>query len=59
MNQLYRENINEEEILSTLEPIFERYAGERKAKEHFGDFVIRTGYVNPTNSGKDFHSDSI
>jgi len=55
MNQLYRENISEQEILSTLEPIFERYARERKAKEHFGDFVIRTGYVNPTNTGKDFH----
>jgi sulfite reductase (NADPH) hemoprotein beta-component len=44
-HRLYRENADEPEILSSLEPIFARYAGERLAQERFGDFVVRAGYV--------------
>ncbi|HEY5284357.1 MAG TPA: assimilatory sulfite reductase (NADPH) hemoprotein subunit [Polyangia bacterium] len=55
LNKLYRENIAEEEIIAALEPILHRYAGERNAGEHFGDFVIRSGYVKATKQGKDFH----
>lgn len=56
LNKLYRENINEEQILTELTPIIHRYAGEREAGERFGDFVIRAGYVKEVLMGKDFHS---
>lgn len=56
LNKLYRENIGEEEILATLKPIFFRYGKERYDNEHFGDFVVRTGYVAPVTSGLHFHS---
>jgi sulfite reductase (NADPH) hemoprotein beta-component len=55
LNKLYRENIGEDEILETLQPIIYRYADERQVGEHFGDFVIRTGYVKEVHSGLDFH----
>jgi sulfite reductase (NADPH) hemoprotein beta-component len=55
LNKLYRENIGEEEILNTLKPIISQYALERKKGEHFGDFVIRAGYVKEVLSGQDFH----
>jgi sulfite reductase (NADPH) hemoprotein beta-component len=55
LNKLYRENIGEQEILDTLRPILFRYAEERREGEHFGDFVIRTGYVKEVHSGLDFH----
>lgn len=53
--KLYKENIGEEEILATLRPIFEHYAKERLEGEHFGDFVIRAGYVEAVTDGRDFH----
>ncbi|GGG54642.1 assimilatory sulfite reductase (NADPH) hemoprotein subunit [Paenibacillus radicis (ex Gao et al. 2016)] len=56
LSKLYRENIGEEEIIDTLKPIINRFATERGQGEHFGDFVVRTGYVKPVLSGTDFHS---
>jgi sulfite reductase (NADPH) hemoprotein beta-component len=55
LNKLYREGIDEKEILAILEPMIQRFAGERNPAERFGDFVIRAGYVKPTTQGKDFH----
>ena len=55
LSKLYKENVGEEEILSTLAPLFARYAKERTAGEHFGDFVVRAGVVKATVNGKDFH----
>jgi sulfite reductase (NADPH) hemoprotein beta-component len=55
LNKLYRENLGDEEIVATLEPILQRYARERNPGERFGDFVIRAGYVKATRQGKDFH----
>jgi len=55
LNKLYKENIGEEEILSTLKPLFIEYAKEREEKEHFGDYVIRKGYVQAVTDGRDFH----
>jgi sulfite reductase (NADPH) hemoprotein beta-component len=55
LNKLYRENIGEKEILETLQPIIHQYAQERQEGEHFGDFVIRAGYVKAVHSGLDFH----
>ncbi len=56
LNKLYKENIGEAEILDTLKPIFHQYAKERNDGEHFGDFVIRAGYVKEVRSGQDFHA---
>lgn len=41
LNRLWRENIGEAEILSTLGSLFGRYAAERLEGEHFGDFLMR------------------
>jgi sulfite reductase (NADPH) hemoprotein beta-component len=56
LNKLYKENIGEDEILESLQPIVNQYALERQDGEHFGDFVIRAGYVKEVLSGQDFHS---
>lgn len=56
LNKLYKENIDETEILSSLRPILFSYAKERKDQEHFGDYVIRAGYVEEVKSGLDFHT---
>lgn len=55
LNKLYRENIGEQEIVDTLTPIFARFAQEKNSGEHFGDFVIRAGYVKATTDGMNFH----
>ena len=46
------ESVTEPEILAILRPMIERYALERLNGEHFGDFVIRVGYISPTTEGK-------
>lgn len=55
LNKLYRESLTEEEIIAVLTPIFEHYARERQQGEHFGDFVIRMGYVDEVRAGRAFH----
>ncbi|WP_313998719.1 assimilatory sulfite reductase (NADPH) hemoprotein subunit [uncultured Paenibacillus sp.] len=55
LNKMYKENIGEAEILDSLKPIFAQYSKERREGEHFGDFVIRAGYVKEVRSGQDFH----
>ncbi|MBR2564056.1 MAG: assimilatory sulfite reductase (NADPH) hemoprotein subunit [Paenibacillus sp.] len=56
LNKLYRENIGEDEILNTLTPMINQYAKERNEGEHFGDFVIRAGYVPEVLDGRQFHA---
>ena len=34
--------------------MIKRYALEREPGEHFGDWVIRAGYIAPTTSGKEW-----
>lgn len=55
LNQLYKENIGEEEILQTLGELFRHYARERKENERFGDFVVRKEYVDEVYDGREFH----
>jgi sulfite reductase (NADPH) hemoprotein beta-component len=52
LNRLFLENIGEEKILEVLTPMFRAYASERRPDEHFGDFVIRAGYVREVLSGR-------
>ena len=43
--RMYRENINEGEILASIDELVARWASERHADEGFGDFVIRAGII--------------
>ncbi|KAH9888942.1 sulfite reductase subunit beta [Cubamyces lactineus] len=54
LNKIYRESVTEPEILAILRPMIKRYALEREPGEHFGDWVIRAGYIAPTTSGKEW-----
>lgn len=54
LNTLYKETLNEEQILAELRPLLTAYANERKAGERFGDFVIRKGVVKAIKAGKEF-----
>ncbi|SEH25261.1 NADPH-dependent assimilatory sulfite reductase hemoprotein subunit [Magnetospirillum fulvum] len=54
LNRLFLENVDEDTIVATLAPILRRFAAERFADEHFGDFLIRVGLVAPVTSGRDF-----
>jgi sulfite reductase (NADPH) hemoprotein beta-component len=55
LNKLYRSSIKEDEILEIMRPLIKHYAKDRQEGEHFGDFVIRTGYINETTHGTNFH----
>lgn len=55
LNKLYRQDLDGDAIVETLSPILERFAKERTPGERFGDFVLRTGFVNETIEGSDFH----
>ena len=55
LSVIYKENIGEEEILATLQPIINHYAKEKLANEYFGDFVVREGYVPAVYNGLQFH----
>jgi sulfite reductase (NADPH) hemoprotein beta-component len=55
LSKLYRQDVHSNEIRAVLAPILQRYAKERNEGEHFGDFVIRAGYVVATKQGSDFH----
>jgi len=59
LNTLYRESVNEDQILEELTPMLEKYAGSRSHKgERFGDFVIRMGYVKPMINGRDWYKNA-
>ncbi|NDE89932.1 MAG: NADPH-dependent assimilatory sulfite reductase hemoprotein subunit [Alphaproteobacteria bacterium] len=42
LNRLYKESLDEKEILQTLDGLFEVYAKNRSNGERFGDFIHRT-----------------
>ena len=56
LSKLYAEDVDHAAIIRQLDPLFAAYAAERKAGEHFGDFVIRAGFVTRTRNGRDFHA---
>ena len=56
--RIYRENIDEIEIMSELDSLIGRWSKERDAGEAFGDFLIRAEVVKPViDSAKDFYDD--
>lgn len=50
LNTLYKETLNEEQIIEELTPIFKAFAKEKGSDEKFGDFVIRKAYVKAAAS---------
>jgi len=54
LNTLYKETIQEENILKELRPIIKDFAETRNPNERFGDFVIRKKYVAEIKEGKEF-----
>jgi len=55
LNKLYRRDVPQEKIVPILAPLLESYAKDRRDGEHFGDFVIRAGYIEATDKGANFH----
>ncbi|GIU05872.1 MULTISPECIES: assimilatory sulfite reductase (NADPH) hemoprotein subunit [unclassified Shewanella] len=56
LNKLYRENIQEAEILAELDSLFAQYVTERQAGETFGNYTVRSGVVAAVlDAAKDFH----
>ena len=56
--RMYRENIDEKEIMSELDTLIGRWSKERNSNEAFGDFLIRAEVVKPViDSAKDLYDD--
>ncbi|MDD3078491.1 MAG: NADPH-dependent assimilatory sulfite reductase hemoprotein subunit [Paludibacter sp.] len=55
LNKLYKEMLTEAQLLDELRPLLADYAQTRQKNEHFGDFVIRKGYIKATTHGINFH----
>ncbi|MCP1727793.1 sulfite reductase (NADPH) hemoprotein beta-component [Natronospira proteinivora] len=53
LNRIYRDNANEQEILTTLDMLFARYARGREENERFGDYLIRVGVTSEVISGQE------
>lgn len=45
LNSLYRENLDQAQVLSALKPLLEQYAAERQINERFGDFLVRKALI--------------
>ena len=57
LNKLFRRDVDHDQILAELTPLFVDYAKRRNPEEHFSDFLIRTGHIRPTTAGSRFHLD--
>ena len=55
LNKLHKRDVDGDGIVAALAPLFKAYATGRQDNERFGDFVIRTGIVQQTKTGLDFH----
>jgi len=54
-NRIFREGIDEAQIMEELPPLFADYAAGRQKGEGFGNFLVRTGVVKENKYGPDFH----
>ena len=59
LNRLYKENIDEQEILGSLKPLFEQFAQKRRKDEGFGDFLYRSGLLPEETTPVVFHQPLI
>ena len=58
LSKLYVADLQHDEIVSALDPLFAAYAHGRQPGERFGDFAIRSGIVAATKNGPDFHANT-
>jgi len=59
LSKLYAQSVKGDDTPAILKPIIQDYAKNREDGEHFGDFVIRAGYIAKTENGRDFHKDFV
>src|SRR3546814_10782690 len=52
LNRMVQENVGETALLHVLDHTLGRFAREREAGEHFGDFIIRVGIVREVTEGR-------
>ena len=56
LNTLHRENIDEAQLLATLDPLFASYATQRTQGDRFGDWLLRSGVIaSPTPHHRHIH----
>ncbi len=55
LNKLYKEMLDEDQLIAEIKPLLVDYSKTREKNEHFGDFVIRKGYIKATTHGTNFH----
>jgi sulfite reductase (NADPH) hemoprotein beta-component len=56
LNKLYRENLDEQQIIEALDPLLGQFVDQRLEGERFGDFVVRNDIVRAViNPVVDFH----
>jgi sulfite reductase (NADPH) hemoprotein beta-component len=55
MSKLYAEDLDHDAIVQTLDPVLGAFARERQSGEHFGDYVIRAGFISACGNGREFH----
>ena len=55
LSALAGNNMREADIVAFLSPLFGEYAAARESSESFGDFLVRTGKINPPAAPADFH----
>jgi sulfite reductase (NADPH) hemoprotein beta-component len=54
--KMYKENLDEQNILTEIDDLVTRWVNDREANEAFGDFVIRVGIIAEVKvSKRDFH----
>ena len=55
LNSLYKPAVPAGELAPLIRPLLRQYATSRLPGERFGDFAVRSGFVNPTGNPQDFH----
>jgi sulfite reductase (NADPH) hemoprotein beta-component len=58
LSKLFAEDLDHDGIVTALDPLFAAYARERRKRERFGDFLIRTKRIARTTNGADFHANT-
>lgn len=46
LNRMFRESVQESEILKILDELFGGYVSQRNDEEHFGDYLLRSGVLD-------------
>ena len=58
LNKLYRENIDEQEILTCIDQMLGDFAANRFKQESFGDYCVRADFLNSKNIAAEDNHDT-